>query len=37
MTPERIAGLAPALSEFLGSFKSCFGECRLLDHFATYC
>ncbi len=37
MTPEQITGLGPALTEFLGSFKSCLGECRLLDHFATYC
>ena len=37
MSPEQIAGLAPALTEFLNGFKSCFGECRLLDHFATYC
>src|ERR1035437_10752566 len=37
MSPEQIAGLGPALKEFLGVFKNCFGECRLLDHFATYC
>lgn len=37
MTPEQITGLGPALTEFLRSFKSCLGECRLLDHFATYC
>src|ERR1035437_2176603 len=37
MLPEQIAGLAPALTEFLGTFKSCFGECRTRDHFATYC
>lgn len=37
MLPEQIAGLAPALTEFLGSFRSCFGERRTLDHFATYC
>jgi SRSO17 transposase len=37
MTTEQIAGLAPALTEFLGSFKSCFGECRTRDHFAVYC
>ena len=37
MTPEQITGLGPALTEFLHSFKGCFGECRLLDHFATYC
>ena len=37
MLSEQIAGLAPALTEFLNGFKNCFGECRLLDHFATYC
>jgi SRSO17 transposase len=37
MSPEQITGLAPALTEFLGVFRNCFGECRLLDHFATYC
>ena len=37
MLPEQIAGLAPALAAFLGVFKNCFGECRLLDHFAIYC
>jgi SRSO17 transposase len=37
MLPEQIVGLAPALTEFLGVFRNCFGECRLLDHFATYC
>jgi SRSO17 transposase len=37
MLPEQIAGLAPALTEFLGSFRNCFGECRTVDHFATYC
>lgn len=37
MTAEQITGLAPALATFLSSFKGCFGECRLLAHFATYC
>jgi SRSO17 transposase len=37
MTPEQIAGLAPALAEFLSEFKDCLGERRLLDHFVTYC
>jgi len=37
MLPEQITGLAPALTEFLGTFRNCFGECRLLDHFAIYC
>ena len=37
MSPEQITGLAPALTEFLGVFRNCLGECRLLDHLATYC
>lgn len=37
MLPEQIASLVPALTEFLGSFRNCFGERRTLDHFATYC
>jgi SRSO17 transposase len=37
MTPEQITGLGPALAQFLALFKGCFGECRLLRHFATYC
>src|ERR1035437_4240630 len=37
MLPEQIASLAPALTEFLGSFRNCLGECRTVDHFATYC
>jgi SRSO17 transposase len=37
MLPEQITGLAPALTEYLGVFRNCLGECRLVDHFATYC
>jgi len=37
MSPEQIAGLATALTEFLGLFRNCLGECRLRDHLATYC
>jgi SRSO17 transposase len=37
MSPEQIASLAPALTKFLGVFKNCLGEYRLLNHFATYC
>jgi SRSO17 transposase len=37
MTPQQMAGLGPALAQFLRSFRSCFSECRLLDHFGTYC
>ena len=36
MTPEQIAGLGLALTEFLGFFRTCFGERRVLDHFAVY-
>jgi len=37
MTPEQIAGLGPALTDFLRSFRPCLGERRLLDHFDIYC
>jgi len=37
MQPEQITGLGPGLTEYLGSFKNCLGECRLMGHFATYC
>jgi SRSO17 transposase len=37
MEPEQIASLGPALTEYLGSFRNCLGECRLMGHFATYC
>lgn len=37
MTPEQIAGLGPALTQFLRPLHRCFGECRLLDHFDIYC
>lgn len=37
MFPEQITGLGPALTEFLGGFRNCLGECRLMDHFRTYC
>jgi SRSO17 transposase len=37
MLPEQITSLGPALTEFLGEFRNCLGECRLVDHFATYC
>jgi SRSO17 transposase len=37
MTPEALAGLGTALSQFLRSFRGCFFECRLLDHFDVYC
>lgn len=37
MTAEQVSALGPALTVFLRSFHRCFGECRLLDHFARYC
>jgi SRSO17 transposase len=37
MSPQQIAGLAPALTQFLRIFRNCLGECRLVDHFVTYC
>jgi len=37
MLAEQITSLGPALTEYLGSFRSCLGECRLMDHFRTYC
>jgi len=37
MTPQQIAGLGPALTQFLRPLYGCFSECRLLDHFDIYC
>ena len=37
MTAKHITALAAALTTFLNAFKGCFGECRLLAHFAAYC
>jgi SRSO17 transposase len=37
MTPEQIAELAPALTEFLYCFRRCFVECRTIEHFKVYC
>jgi hypothetical protein len=37
MTPQEIAGLGPALTQFLRPLYGCFSECRLLDHFEIYC
>jgi SRSO17 transposase len=37
MTPQQIASLGPALSQFLRTLYACFSECRLLDHFDDYC
>ena len=37
MTAEQIAGLAPAFTAFLSSFKPCFGRCDTFEHLGTYC
>jgi SRSO17 transposase len=37
MTPQEIAGLGPALAQFLRPLGGCFSECRLLGHFDVYC
>jgi len=37
MTPQEIAGLGPALTQFLRPLGGCFSECRLLDHIEIYC
>ena len=37
MTPQQIAALGPALTEFLRSFHRCFEDRRLMDHFQTFC
>jgi len=37
MTVQQIAGLGPALNQFLLPLGACFPECRLRDHFDIYC
>jgi SRSO17 transposase len=37
MTAEQIAGLGPAFTAFLGSFRSCFARCDTFEHLGTYC
>src|SRR3954469_12301953 len=37
MTAEQIAGLAPALTQFLGCFKPCFVTKNTFAHLGTYC
>lgn len=37
MTAEQIAGLAPAFTGFLGSFRPCFARCDTFAHLGTYC
>lgn len=37
MTAEQIAGLAPAFTAFLFSFRSCFARCDTFAHLGNYC
>jgi len=37
MTAEQIAGLAPAFTAFLGSFKPCFARRDTFAHLGNYC
>src|SRR5271170_1988624 len=37
MTEEQIAGLGPALTEYLGGFRKCFSRLPTFKHLGTYC
>jgi SRSO17 transposase len=37
MTEEQIAGLGPAFTEYLGSFRKCFPRLPTFKHLGTYC
>lgn len=37
MTAEQISGLGPALTAFLGGFRSCFVTGKTFGHLNTYC
>jgi SRSO17 transposase len=37
MTEDQVAGLGPALTEFLGGFRKCFPRRPTFNHLATYC
>jgi SRSO17 transposase len=37
MTEQEIAGLGPAFSRYLASYRPCFGQARTAAHFATSC
>jgi len=37
MTEDQIAGLGPALTEFLGCFRKCFPRLPTFRHLGTYC
>jgi SRSO17 transposase len=37
MTEQEITQLGPAFTNYLGRFRSCFGQKRIAAHFDTYC
>src|SRR5580704_6908118 len=37
MTEDQIAGLGPALTQFLGGFRKCFPRLPTFRHLGTYC
>ena len=37
MTEDQIAGLGPALTQFLGGFRQCFPRLPTFGHWGTYC
>jgi SRSO17 transposase len=37
MTQDQVAGLGPALVEFLGGFRRCFARLPTFKHLGTYC
>jgi len=37
MTEDQIAGLGPAFTEYLGSFRKCFPRLPTFKHLGTYC
>jgi len=37
MTAEQIAGLGPAFTAFVSSFRPCFARCDTFAHLETYC
>jgi SRSO17 transposase len=37
MTPEQVAALAPALTEYLGEYRECFERQPVFENFEVYC
>ena len=37
MTAEQLAGLGPAFTAYLSSFRPCFPSCESFSHLGTYC